>query len=64
SWINENATLQITNMVGQVVYEKKSMVTDGKLHMEIELAAYQKGVFLLHIVVNDQTFIRKLVLEE
>ncbi len=62
--LSESATIQITNLIGQIVYEEVVSVSDGILHQEIQLAAYQKGVFLLYIVVDDQTFTKKLVLAE
>jgi PKD repeat protein len=61
---NETAILQITNLIGQTIYEEKVSLTDGILWKEIDLPDYQKGVFMLRVMVNEVTFTKKLVIAE
>jgi len=56
--ISKSCDIQINNMVGEVIL-KKTEVTDKNI--EFDLTNYPKGVYLLQIKADKQTFSQKIV---
>lgn len=52
----------ITNTVGQMVYENNNV--DAKLsNLNISTAAFEKGVYFVSVIQNNQTFTKKLMVQ-
>lgn len=55
--------LFISNLNGQLIHSKDLDNFDGEQNLKIPLQAYLPGIYVITITQNDETFIRKLVIE-
>ncbi|HYV90676.1 MAG TPA: T9SS type A sorting domain-containing protein [Chitinophagales bacterium] len=53
---NEEAVIQVLNMMGQVVYDKTTTVANGVLQKEIQLSDVANGVYLVKVTVNGDVY--------
>lgn len=55
--------LFISDLNGQLVFSEKINMPDGTYDNLINTSTYKAGIYILTIVRNDETFVRKLVVE-
>ena len=46
---NADVTLEVTNMLGQVVYSGKTVAQNGTINQEVELSNMANGMYLLNV---------------
>jgi len=61
---NDEATIQVVNMIGQKVYEERKQLADGELQSEIRLENQPEGVYLVRVIVDEHVMTTPLVLSE
>ncbi|HYV93633.1 MAG TPA: T9SS type A sorting domain-containing protein [Chitinophagales bacterium] len=59
---NTEVTINVTDLLGQLVYEQIIPAGDGELHKEIQLDAVQAGIYFVKVRLNDDVYSRKLVI--
>jgi hypothetical protein len=53
----------ISNLNGQLIYSKNLEDFSGQENLSVQLQSYPAGIYVITIAQNDETFIRKLVIE-
>ncbi len=61
--IKEDYQLEIFNVVGQKIYTEQLSEFTGKLKKEINLTPYGKGLYLVNMVSNKNTYSIKVIIE-
>lgn len=56
------ATLTVTNIIGQTLFEKK-MNEAQKLNLTIDLSDRPKGIYLLNLQQGNQSISKKIIVE-
>ncbi|MFM2267601.1 MAG: hypothetical protein RL757_1042 [Bacteroidota bacterium] len=57
-----NLSIEVSNLLGQVIYQSKKEKVGNKFSAQIDLANAAKGVYLLNIKIGDKKVIRKLTI--
>jgi len=60
---NDSLQLFISDINGQLVFSDKINMHNGTYDTRINTSAYEAGIYVLTILRNDETFVRKLVVE-
>jgi phage terminase large subunit-like protein len=56
------ALIQIINMIGQVIYTERSMLTNGTLRTVIHLDKNtHSGMYMVNVMVNDELYSRQFM---
>ncbi|MCH8317773.1 MAG: T9SS type A sorting domain-containing protein [Bacteroidetes bacterium] len=58
-----SVTLEVTNSIGQIILKEKAAVSENGYSLEINTAAYDKGLYFVKLKTKDDVIIRKLVVE-
>jgi len=53
---NSQVIIQVLNMLGQVVYDETTSVTNGALQKEIQLRDAANGMYMVKVTVGDEVF--------
>ena len=61
---NEELTIEITNMVGQVVYNGITKTVNGSIDQKINLSNVANGMYLLNLGTGTQRSIFHFVIEQ
>jgi hypothetical protein len=56
SEVASDAEVQLMNLLGQIIYEKRLLVVNGELQQEIQLDDAAAGMYLVKVIINDQVF--------
>jgi PKD repeat protein len=56
----KNATIRISNMMGQVIYQSQAAISGGKIHSDINLNTISSGVYMLQIITPNNTYNSKI----
>ncbi|MGI4883970.1 MAG: DUF7619 domain-containing protein [Janthinobacterium lividum] len=57
----EQSSIQIENMVGQIVYSEKVRLTGGTLRREIDASRFTAGIYFVKMNINGKPVVQKLV---
>ncbi len=49
-----NVTLELTNMLGQIVYRKDEEIKDGQLDAKVEMGDVAKGTYILRVIAGNE----------
>lgn len=58
---NGDAQIQVTNLVGQVLYETQERLTVGKNHLQLNTSEYAGGVYIVHLYMNGEQHTQKFI---
>ncbi|MCB0395029.1 MAG: T9SS type A sorting domain-containing protein [Flavobacteriales bacterium] len=58
-----NSTIQVTNVIGQVVYSKDVCVSTSYLSETIDLSSIEKGLYFVKLINNNSESVYKVVVE-
>lgn len=62
---NENATIEVRNIIGETVFEKKYTMINGALQTPISLPSeLSNGIFLVKVILNKSEFHNLLILQK
>lgn len=62
SLLDQDATIQVVNLAGQVVYEKAFRIEDSTIKMELnEVAA---GLYMVNLRTSQESFVKTLILDK
>ena len=61
---NTEAKIEVINLLGQVVYAKTTAMLKGKLEEAIKLSDEADGLYLVRVMVNEQLYSRRIVLDK
>jgi hypothetical protein len=62
---NAEATMQILNLLGQVMYYETTSVASGMLREEIQFNdAVAQGMYLVKVTINDKVFTAQIDLQK
>lgn len=62
--INEAATIEVINLLGQVVYNKTSVLLKGKLEETIDLNDEADGIYIVRVKVDEQLYSGLIVFDK
>ena len=54
--VNDDASVMVTNELGQVVFAEKLSVVKGVLRKEIQLKDASDGMYLVKVTINDRMY--------
>jgi hypothetical protein len=49
-----NVTLELTNMLGQIVYRKDEEIKDGQLDAKVQMGDVAKGTYILRVIAGNE----------
>ncbi len=58
------ATIQIINLLGQIVHQEKVLITQGLLQKEIQLSDEAEGMYLVKVMVGDNVYSSQINLQK
>ena len=61
---NSEATIEVINQLGQVVWKKTGEVTNGKLNKEIRMYDTATGIYLVRVILNEKVFSGQIVYQK
>ena len=62
SAISENATIEVLNLLGQIVHKKEIPVIEGKLTTQILInQLLTKGVYVLRVTMSNNSYVEELI---
>ncbi len=62
SAISENATIEVLNLLGQIVHKKEIPVLEGKLTTQILInQLLTKGVYVLRVTMSNNSYVEELI---
>ena len=59
----QTLSIRVLNIVGEVIYEESLEEFVGEYTKQISLSDYSNGIYLLEIIDNNQSNIRKIILD-
>ncbi|MEO8149452.1 MAG: T9SS type A sorting domain-containing protein [Bacteroidia bacterium] len=59
---NKNLKAQVTNVLGEIIYEKDFQKVNGKFSQRINLSAQPKGIYFLKLMSDEKVFTQKIIL--
>jgi PKD repeat protein len=59
---NTNATLQVTNLLGEVVYQTTASASNGAIVKDIDLSNVSNGTYFVRIITPDKVYNTKAVI--
>ena len=59
----QTLSIRVLNIVGEVIYEESLEEFVGEYTKQISLSDYSNGIYLLEIIDNNQSIIRKIILD-
>ncbi|HYV92291.1 MAG TPA: MopE-related protein [Chitinophagales bacterium] len=63
--VNDNGSIEVMNLVGQIVYSEKLAVTDGELKKEISLDhSLPGGMYLVKVMMNSKVYSSQLIYQK
>ena len=58
---NSDVSISINNVLGQSLVKENYYIKD--LYKEIDISTYGSGVYFVNIEINDQLFVKQLIVE-
>ncbi len=58
-----NINIQVMNIEGEKVYNEQIQSVSGNVRKSIDLSSFAKGIYLVRIITNQETIIRKISLQ-
>jgi hypothetical protein len=62
--ISDRATIEVINMLGQIVLSQNAELDKGKLQQEINLANVASGVYLVQVIANNKVYTKQISLQK
>ncbi|HEY6977304.1 MAG TPA: right-handed parallel beta-helix repeat-containing protein [Chitinophagaceae bacterium] len=63
--INTNGKIQLVNMMGQTVSAENANISNGILQKNVSISSsLTQGIYIVKVVVNDKTYVSKLMYEK
>ncbi|HWY98588.1 MAG TPA: PKD domain-containing protein, partial [Bacteroidia bacterium] len=59
---NQNAELQITNLLGEVVYTTSAHSTNGMIMQDVNLAGVSAGTYFVRVITSDKVYNTKAII--
>lgn len=61
---NGDAKIEVINLLGQVIYNKSSVLVKGKLQESIKLNDAADAIYLVRVMVKDEAYYRQIVYQK
>lgn len=61
---DEDAVVQVSNMMGQMIYDQKLPLANGETKKEIELKNVPSGIYYVRVVIGGQQFRSQIVINK
>ena len=60
----QNAQINVSNIIGQNVYTKNTLLTSGANNLYIDLSAYNNGIYIVKVVTKNNSLSKKVILNK
>ena len=61
---NEDVTLEVSNMLGQVVYRNKVVAQNGSINEKVQLSSVANGMYILNVRSGNESSVYHVVVEQ